>query len=196
MWFENVGAFIDYGFQHIVPEGPDHVLFVIALYLNARSWGSLLMQVTAFTLAHTLTLALAATSVISVAPEIVEPLIAVSIVVLAIEAIAFPDAHRLWRIPVVAAFGLLHGLGFGTVMSPAVLSADTSAALVGITIGVELGHLTVLVATGIVAFMVLIALRSLKRPGLYRLAFVIPVAAIIALVGAFWTLQRTGVITV
>jgi hydrogenase/urease accessory protein HupE len=103
MWFENVGAFIDYGFQHIIPEGPDHVLFVIALYLNARSWGSLLMQVTAFTLAHTLTLALAATGVLSVAPEVVEPLIAISIVVLAIEAIAFPDAHRLWRIPVVAA---------------------------------------------------------------------------------------------
>ena len=196
MWFENVGAFIDYGFQHIIPEGPDHVLFVIALYLNARSWGSLLMQVTAFTLAHTLTLALAATGVLSVAPEVVEPLIAISIVVLAIEAIAFPDAHRLWRIPVVAAFGLLHGLGFGTVMSPAVLSADTSAALVGITIGVELGHLAVLVTTGVISVLVLVALRVAKSPGLYRPAFVIPVATAIAATGAFWTLQRTGLIAV
>jgi hypothetical protein len=196
MWFENAGAFIDFGFLHIIPEGPDHILFVIALYLNARSWSSLFLQVTAFTLAHTLTLALAATGVISVAPELIEPLIAISILVLAIEAIACPDAHRLWRIPVVAAFGLLHGLGFGTVMSPAVLSADTSAALVGITIGVELGHLIVLVATGLAAFMVLLALRTAKKPGLYRPVFVIPVAAIIALVGAFWTLQRTGVIAV
>lgn len=196
MWFENVGAFIDFGFLHIIPEGPDHILFVIALYLNARSWGALFLQVTAFTVAHTLTLALAATGLISVAPELIEPMIAISIVVLAIEAIAFPDAHRLWRIPVVAAFGLLHGLGFGTVMSPAVLSADTSAALVGITIGVELGHLAVLVATGLVSLMVLLALRAAKRPGLYRPAFVIPLAAIIALVGAYWTLQRTGLIAI
>ncbi|MEZ6030491.1 MAG: HupE/UreJ family protein [Hyphomonadaceae bacterium] len=83
MWFENVGAFIDFGFQHIIPDGLDHVLFVVALYLNARNWGSLLLQVTTFTLAHTVTLALAATSVVSVDPAIVEPLIALSIVVLA-----------------------------------------------------------------------------------------------------------------
>lgn len=196
MWFENVGTFIEYGFIHIIPDGPDHILFVIALYLNARGWGSLLLQVSAFTLAHTVTLALAATGVVSVAPEVVEPLIAISIVALAIEAIAFPDAHRLWRIPVIVAFGLLHGLGFGSVMSTAVMSADTSAALVGITIGVELGHLTVLVATGAVAALVLVTLRAAKKPGLYRPAFVIPVAALIAAIGAFWTLQRVGLIPI
>ncbi len=196
MWFENAGTFIEYGFIHIIPEGPDHILFVIALYLNARSWGSLLLQVSAFTLAHTVTLALAATGMISVAPEIVEPLIAVSIVVLAIEAIAFPDAHRLWRIPVIVAFGLLHGLGFGTVMSPAVLSADTSAALAGVTIGVELGHLAVLAATGVAGALVLTVLRAAKTPGLYRPVFVMPVAGVIAAIGAFWTLQRIGLIAV
>ena len=61
MWLENVGTFIDFGFQHIIPQGLDHVLFVVALYLNARSLSSLLIQVTTFTVAHTITLGLAAT---------------------------------------------------------------------------------------------------------------------------------------
>ena len=148
MWFENVGTFIEYGFQHIIPNGPDHVLFVIALYLNARGWGPLLLQVSTFTLAHTLTLTLAATGLLSVSGEIVEPLIAVSIVVLAIEAILFRQGRSAWRLPVIFAFGMLHGLGFGSQMAGALQTADMSAGLVGITVGVELGHLLVLVATG------------------------------------------------
>jgi hypothetical protein len=193
MWFENVGAFIEFGFQHIIPEGLDHVLFVIALYLNARHWPSLILQVTVFTLAHTVTLVLAATGVVSFPAEIVEPLIALSIAVLAVEAI-FLKGPAIWRLPVIAAFGLLHGLGFGSLMAPALQSADLSAGLVGITIGVELGHLAVLVATGVAAFAVQLALKTVNRPGLYRPAFVIPVAAIIALVGLYWTLQRVGLL--
>lgn len=194
MWFENVGTFIEYGFQHIIPNGPDHVLFVIALYLNARGWGPLLLQVSTFTLAHTLTLTLAATGLVSVSGEIVEPLIAISIVVLAIEAILFRQGRSAWRLPVIFAFGLLHGLGFGSQMAGALQTADMSAGLVGITVGVELGHLLVLVATGLVSFAVQLGLKSARSPNLYRPAFVIPVAGIIAAIGAFWTLQRIGVI--
>ena len=84
MWFDNVGTFIEFGFQHIIPQGLDHVLFVVALYLNARSWPSLILQVTTFTVAHTITLGLAATGVLSGPGEIIEPLIAVSIIILAI----------------------------------------------------------------------------------------------------------------
>lgn len=193
MWFENVGTFIDFGFQHIIPQGLDHVLFVVALYLNARNWNALLLQVTAFTVAHTITLALASTGVVQSPGEIIEPLIAISIVALAIEAIVFKQAN-IWRLPVIFAFGLLHGLGFGSVMKVYLENADFSAGLVGITIGVEAGHLLVLVATGIVAFLVQLALKTANRPNLYRPAFVIPVAAIIALVGLYWTLQRTGVL--
>ena len=193
MWFDNVGTFMEFGYQHILPQGMDHVLFVVALYLNARNWPSLITQVTTFTLAHTLTLALAATGIVAAPIEIIEPLIAVSIVVLAIEAILFKGGTA-WRLPVVFAFGLLHGLGFGSVMKIYLENADLSAGLVGVTIGVELGHLTVLVATGVVAFLVQLVLKSVNRPSLYRPAFVIPAAALIAAVGVFWTLQRTGVL--
>jgi hypothetical protein len=193
MWFDNVGTFMEFGFQHILPQGMDHVLFVVALYLNARNWPSLFLQVTTFTLAHTITLGLASTGLISAPMEIIEPLIAVSITVLAIEAILLKSGTA-WRLPVIFAFGLLHGLGFGSVMKVYLENADLSAGLVGITIGVEFGHLAVLVATGIVAFAVQYALKAANRPGLYRPAFVIPVAALIALVGIYWTLQRTGIL--
>lgn len=193
MWFENVGTFIDFGFQHIIPQGLDHVLFVVALYLNARSWRSLILQVTTFTVAHTITLGLAATGIVQSPGEIIEPLIAISIVALAVEAIVFKRAN-IWRLPVIFAFGLLHGLGFGSVMKVYLENADLSAGLIGITIGVEAGHLLVLVATGLVAWAVRLALKAASKPQLYRPAFVIPVAAAIALVGLYWTLQRVGVL--
>ena len=193
MWFENVGTFIEFGFQHILPQGLDHVLFVVALYLNARNWPSLFVQVTTFTIAHTITLGLAATGLVSSPGEIIEPLIAISIIVLALEAVFFREG-TIWRLPVIFAFGLLHGLGFGSVMKIYLENADLSAGLVGITIGVELGHVLVLLATGIVAFVVQIALKTANKPSLYRPAFVIPAAGLIALVGVYWTLQRVGVL--
>lgn len=193
MWFENVGTFIDFGFQHIIPQGLDHVLFVVALYLNARNWPSLLLQVTTFTLAHTITLALASTGLVSAPGEFIEPMIAISIVVLALEAIVFKRAN-VWRLPVIFAFGLLHGLGFGSVMRAYLENADFSAGLVGITIGVEAGHLLVLVAAGVIAFLAQLAFKAANRPQLYRPAFVIPVAAAIALIGLYWTLQRVGIL--
>lgn len=193
MWFENVGTFVEFGFQHIIPQGLDHVLFVVALYLNARNWSSLILQVTTFTVAHTITLGLASTGIVQSPGEIIEPLIAISIVALALEAIVFKRAN-IWRLPVIFAFGLLHGLGFGSVMKVYLENADLSAGLIGITIGVEAGHLLVLLATGLVATAVQFVLKSASKPQLYRPAFVIPVAAAIALVGLYWTLQRVGVL--
>ena len=108
---------------------------------------------------------------------------------LALEAIFAPKGTA-WRLPVIFAFGLLHGLGFGSVMKVYLENADLSAGLIGITIGVELGHLAVLVATGLAVFAVQLALKSANKPNLYRPAFVIPVAVLIALVGTYWALQR------
>ncbi len=193
MWFDNVGTFIEFGFQHIIPQGLDHALFVVALYLNARNWPSLLIQVTTFTLAHTITLGLAATGILTSPGDIIEPLIAVSIIVLALETIFAPKGTA-WRLPVIFAFGLLHGLGFGAVMKVYLENADLSAGLIGITIGVELGHLLVLVATGLAAFAIQLALKTSHKPNLYRPAFVIPVAGLIALVGAYWAMQRVGML--
>ena len=193
MWFENVGTFIEFGLRHIIPDGPDHMLFVAALFLNARGWGSLLIQVTTFTIAHTITLGLAATGLVQAPSGLVEPMIAFSIAVLAAEAIFFSKPN-VWRLPVIFAFGLFHGLGFGAQMQIYLENADLSAGLVGITIGVEAGHLSVLIAAAILAFAAQIALKSAGLAEYYRRAFVIPVAGAIALIGVYWTLQRTGLL--
>jgi hypothetical protein len=191
MWFENVGTFVEFGFRHIIPDGPDHMLFVAALFLNARGWGSLLVQVTTFTLAHTITLGLASTGIVEAPGNLVEPMIALSIAVLALEAIFF-NRPNIWRLPVIFAFGLFHGLGFGAQMKVYLENADLSAGLVGITVGVEVGHLSVLVAAAIIAFTAQFALKVSGKPALYHRVFVVPVAGLIALIGFYWTLQRVG----
>lgn len=190
---DNLAAFIEFGFRHIIPDGPDHMLFVVALFLNARGWVSLLIQVTTFTVAHTITLGLAATGLVEAPANIVEPMIALSITVLAVEAIFFRKANA-WRLPVIFTFGLFHGLGFGSLMKAYLESADLWVGLAGITIGVEAGHLSVLAVAAAVAFAMRSALTSIDQGDVYRRAFVVPVATIIALVGAYWTLERTGLL--
>jgi len=110
--------FVVEGFEHIVPKGLDHILFVFGLFLFSLSWRPLLLQITAFTLAHTVTLGLATLSVISIPAAqmwLVEALIAVSIAYVAVENIWRPKLNW-WRIVVVFGFGLLHGLGFASVL--------------------------------------------------------------------------------
>ncbi len=190
---ENLAAFIELGFRHILPLGLDHILFIIAIFLNARGWASLLLQATTFTLAHTITLGLAAAGLIHAPASLVEPLIALSIAVLALEAMLFEKAN-VWRLPVIFCFGLFHGLGFGEIMKAYLTNADFAGGLGGFTIGVELGQLAVLAGAFAVSLAARTALNATGKPELYRRAFIQPVAAVIALVGLFWVLQRTGVI--
>jgi hypothetical protein len=114
--------YVVFGFTHILPKGLDHVLFVIGLYLGARTFRSLLILVTSFTLAHSITLALASVGAVRVPGSIVEPLIAASIVWVGIENFFIARAGNVslterWRPLVVFCFGLLHGLGFASVLS-------------------------------------------------------------------------------
>jgi hydrogenase/urease accessory protein HupE len=191
MWLDNLATFIELGFRHILPLGLDHILFIVAIFLNARNWQSLLLQATTFTLAHTTTLGLAAAGLISAPTSIVEPLIALSIAVLAIEAVFFKQSNR-WRLPVIFGFGLFHGLGFGETMKTYLESADFAVGLAGFTIGVELGQLAVLAGSAVVALAAGAIPKAVGRPELYRRVFVQPVAAIIAVVGLYWTVQRMG----
>ena len=103
------------GFTHILPKGPDHILFVLGLFLLSLRIRPILSQVTAFTVAHSITLGLSIYGVVSLPPRIVEPLIALSIVYVAIENLV-TDVFRPWRVGVVFGFGLVHGLGFAGVL--------------------------------------------------------------------------------
>ncbi|MGB0926575.1 MAG: HupE/UreJ family protein [Pikeienuella sp.] len=144
-----LSAFISYigvGFEHIVPLGLDHILFVIGLFLLSTQMRPLLIQVTAFTAAHTVTLALGILGIVTIPGSIVEPLIALSIVYVAVENLASPTLSR-WRPYIVFAFGLLHGLGFAGVLSEFGLAPGQFAvSLIAFNIGVELGQLFVVAA--------------------------------------------------
>ena len=176
-------SFIRSGFVHVVPLGMDHILFVLGLFLLSRHWKPLLLQVTAFTLAHTLTLGMAATGMVQVPASVVEPIIAGSIVVIALENIFYPR-YTPWRLLVVFVFGLVHGLGFAGALSQ--LDLPASALLVGLlgfNLGVELGQLTVIAAG-------LLLTIWLRDPDRYRKAVVIPGSLAIAAMGAYWMIER------
>ncbi|MEO0496580.1 MAG: HupE/UreJ family protein [Pseudomonadota bacterium] len=185
-----LSVFMDYigvGFEHIVPLGLDHIIFVIGLYLFAARLGPLLWQVTAFTLAHTITLALGATGAISLTPWIVESIIAASIVYVGLENI-FLNQRARHRIALVFAFGLLHGLGFAGVLGEFGLpEGQFVPALIGFNIGVELGQLAVIAACFALTFWA-------RNQSWYRIVIVIPVSAVIAVIGAYWVLERTGIL--
>jgi hypothetical protein len=172
------------GFTHIVPKGLDHMLFVLGLFLLSMRARPLLLQVTAFTLAHSITLALSIYSVISLPARIVEPLIALSIAYVAFENVLVRD-YRPWRPAIVFAFGLLHGLGFAGVLQELGLPREQLAtALVAFNIGVEIGQLAVIAA----AFLAVGWWFGRKH--WYRQRVAIPASIAIALTGVYWTVQR------
>lgn len=178
------GQYLHLGFIHILPDGPDHVLFVLGLLLLTTRARPLLIQVTAFTLAHCLTLALALYGVIDLPAYIVEPLIALSIAYVAMENI-FYRSLTPWRPALVFAFGLLHGLGFAGVLADLGLPAhDRATALIAFNIGIECGQLAV------IALAYFLVLRWFKDRPWYHARLVTPASAAIALVGLYWTVER------
>jgi hypothetical protein len=111
---EIVRQYLWLGYTHILPKGLDHILFVLGLFLLSARFKPLLMQVTAFTIAHSITLGLSMYGIVSLPSRIVEPLIALSIAYVAIENVLTREL-KPWRIALVFMFGLLHGLGFAGV---------------------------------------------------------------------------------
>lgn len=175
---------IPVGFVHILPKGWDHILFVLGLFFFSTQSRPLITQVSLFTLAHTITLALAALGYVNVSGNIVEPLIALSICVVAVENI-FVRKLTLYRYAIIFAFGLLHGLGFASVFAD--LQTDLNgylAALVGFNIGVELGQLTVISAAAIALWL------PFARSARYQTMVAIPASIAIACVGMYWFVER------
>ena len=179
-----IGDFIVIGFSHILPKGLDHILFVVGIFLLSTKLRPILTQVTAFTVAHTLTLGLGTLGYVNIPPMIVEPLIAASIVYVAVENIARPTLSP-WRPIVVFCFGLLHGLGFAGILKEfGIPEGDFLVGLLSFNVGVELGQLTII---GICFATVGIWFGNKSW---YRQRIVIPGSLLIAAVGAFWFVQR------
>lgn len=183
-WVDMVGDFIRFGFGHIIPEGTDHILFVVGIFLLSTKLKPILTQVTAFTVAHTLTLGLGAANIVRIPPSIVEPLIAASIAYVAIENIMRPTLSP-WRPVVVFMFGLLHGLGFAAfLVDMEIPKEDFLTSLLSFNVGVELGQLTV-----IAACFLLIGIWFGNKPW-YRQRIVIPGSLLISVIAIFWFFQR------
>lgn len=173
------------GFEHIIPKGLDHILFVIGLFLLSYHWRPLLWQVSCFTLAHTVTLALGMLGIITLPPSIVEPLIAASIVYVAVENLFAQQLNR-WRTILVFAFGLLHGLGFAGVLQEIGLRPDAFvSSLIAFNIGVELGQIAVL------ALCYLLLAAPFRQYPWYRQRITIPLSLVIALIASYWVIERT-----
>jgi hydrogenase/urease accessory protein HupE len=192
--FDIVQRYIHSGIIHIVPHGLDHILFVIGLLAFSRSGHHLLLQISLFTVAHTLTLAGASLGLITLSPALVEPLIALSIAYIGVENLLrsspqITPQFTLMRGGVVFALGLLHGLGFASVLADFGLP-DTAflASLISFNIGVELGQLIVVIPL-FVLFRYILA-----EPKYYKIIFQVPVSVLIALTGIYWALERVGMI--
>ena len=157
------GTYIPIGFDHILPKGLDHILFVLGLFFLSTRLRPLIWQVSAFTLAHTVTLALGALGWVAI----------------------LTDGLSRWRPFVIFGFGLLHGLGFASVLGDYGLPANQFfPALIGFNIGVELGQLTVIA----IAFAA-VGYWFRDKPW-YRARIATPASVLIALVGAYWFVER------
>ena len=176
-------SFARQGFVHVLPLGLDHILFVLGLFFLSRKWKPILYQVSVFTIAHTITLGLATLELISAPSHVVEPIIAASIAVVALENIFFPN-YRHSRLFIVFFFGLIHGLGFAGALSAFDLDPTSLViGLLGFNVGVEFGQLAVIIIVFFLTFW-------LKDEATYRKIAVVPCSILIALMGIYWTIER------
>ncbi|MEO0357876.1 MAG: HupE/UreJ family protein, partial [Pseudomonadota bacterium] len=194
--------FVIEGYEHIIPKGLDHILFVLGLFFFALRWRPILGQVTAFTLAHTVTLGLATVGIINIPDDwmwLVETLIAASIVFVAVENILRPQLGW-WRIMVVFVFGLLHGLGFASVLGDLGLAqGQFILSLVAFNIGVEVGQLAVILAAFLLMWIGTKAASAVWLPNDEAAVRDLPVmhravsivgSLLIACVGLYWVFDR------
>lgn len=172
--------FLKLGGEHIFL-GYDHILFLLALILIGGSFGSILKIVTAFTLAHSVTLSLAALNIMLLPGKLVEATIALSIIYIAVENFIVSENNQRWIITFI--FGLMHGFGFARVVSGLGLPIDGMAiSLFAFNVGVELGQLLILAA--LYPLIILIS-KSANRRGIVR-----ALSSVILVFGLVWFIER------
>jgi hydrogenase/urease accessory protein HupE len=179
--------FVRMGVEHILT-GTDHLLFLLGLIVVGGRLRALALVITAFTVAHSITLALAATGVWAPSPRVVEPMIALSVVYVGVENFFVRSAENRWRITLP--FGLVHGFGFAGALREIHLGkGEISRALVGFNVGVEIGQLVVMAA------LLPIVLKLRKSAWFMgakerRVSGVQVLSGAVALVGVVWLVQR------
>jgi hypothetical protein len=179
-----VWYYLQLGIRHIIPEGFDHILFVVSLCLLSTRIKTILLQATAFTVAHSITLALSMKGLIMAPGAVVEPIISLSILFVAVENIVLTRL-KPWRIAIVFMFGLIHGMGFASSLNEIGLPRNKFfTSILSFNAGVEIGQIAIITLT----FLLLII--PMGRKPWYTKRAVYPLSAMIGCVAAFWTIQR------
>ncbi len=179
-----VWYYLKLGYAHILPLGFDHILFVVGLCLLSNKIKVILWQATAFTIAHSITLALSMKSIIVAPSAVVEPIIALSILFVAIENLLLTEL-KPWRVIIVFMFGLIHGMGFASALNEIGLPRNKFlTSILSFNVGVELGQISI-----ILAVFLLLVIPLGKKPN-YRKMVVFPISILIALIALYWTIQR------
>ena len=173
------------GIQHIIPKGLDHILFIFGLFLFSSSINKLVKQITIFTIAHSVTLIFVSLSVIKINSNIVEPVIALSIVYVGVENIFKNYIKEYLRYIVILFFGLLHGLGFALVLSDiGYRSSKLYLNLISFNIGIEVAQIS------LILFLYLLIGIKFAKNQYYRIVFQLPSSIFIASIGLYWFFER------
>ncbi len=181
--FKSLWSFTVQGALHVVPLGLDHLLFLLCLYLGARSMRQLVLLISLFTVAHSITLGLAAYRLVPVPTDWVEVLIVVSILWLAIGNLRRPG-KVIVKAPLILMFGLLHGLGFATALQALDIEpSNFLLTLLAFNVGVEIGQL------GFIAAVALLLGWALKQEWA-RQRVLIPLSSLAVIVSSVWLVQR------
>ena len=189
-FLSTAALYVKIGIGHILPDGADHILFVLAIFLASVRTRALIWQISAFTVAHTATLGLAASGVIAPSTSVVEPLIAFTIAFVAIENLVFKDMTK-WRLAVVFGFGLIHGLGFAGFFGELGLPPGQFwSALIGFNVGVEIGQLSVILTAAVIGFALRRVLNDPDGSQRYRSYVARPASLLIGLTGLWWGVTR------
>lgn len=181
---ESFGRFLKLGVEHIFT-GYDHLAFLFALLLAGATFREVARIITSFTLAHSLTLALATFNIVHLPSAFVEPLIAVSIIYVGVENLVRRRLDRRWLL--TFAFGLVHGLGFASVLRELGIGAQAGQALgplLSFNLGVELGQISI-------AALVLPLIWRLKRRPEFVARYAPVCSVLVALLGGYWLIERT-----
>jgi len=183
--FNSFTKFFVLGIQHIIPKGLDHILFIFGLFLFSSSLKKLISQITIFTIAHSITLIFVSLSLMKINPQIVEPIIALSIFYIGLENIFKKYIKEYLRYVVILFFGLLHGLGFALVLSDiGYRSTDLFINLISFNIGIEVAQISI-----VVVLYLLVALNFAKNKN-YRIFFQVPSSILISSIGLYWFFER------
>ncbi len=187
--FNSFTKFFVLGIQHIIPKGLDHILFIFGLFLFSSSLKKLISQITIFTIAHSITLIFVSLSLMKINPQIVEPIIALSIVYIGLENIFKKYIKEYLRYVVILFFGLLHGLGFALVLSDiGYRSTNLFVNLISFNIGIEVAQISL-----VLILYVLIVINFSKNKN-YRIFFQIPSSLLISFIGLYWFFERINIL--